>query len=163
VEQFGAVDEATTIVLKGHLLIEEALDGIISNFVFHADPLSEARLSFSQKLHLARSMSVRESENSMWRLGTALNALRNELAHNLDSPRRAAKLKALLDAYGLETKGDADALKQADLPEPQAIMMVCAYFVGFLASFRAEVDQFRDMVKAHRAVRDHADAAQAKQ
>jgi hypothetical protein len=45
------------VVLKGHLLIEEALDGIISNFVFHSERIGEARLSFAQKVNLARSMS----------------------------------------------------------------------------------------------------------
>lgn len=152
--QFGTVDETTTVVLKGHLLIEEALDGIISGFLFHPEHISDTRLSFAQKLSLARSMSDRENENSMWRIGTALNSLRNELSHNLESPKRAAKVKAVLDAFRTETVDDAEAQKHAERAEPEAIMMACALFVGFLASFKAEVDQFKQVVTGLRAVRN---------
>jgi hypothetical protein len=147
------------VVLKGHLLIEEALNGIISNFVFHSEHIGEARLSFAQKVNLARSMSDRENENPMWRIGTALNSLRNELAHNLESPKRAPKIQALLDAFRAETADDPEAQKHADRPEPHAIMMACALFAGFLASFRAEVDQFHEIVTGLRAVRSDALAA----
>ena len=43
-EQFRHVDETALVVLKGHLLIEEALDAIISRFGHHAAFVEEARL-----------------------------------------------------------------------------------------------------------------------
>ena len=145
IEQFRQVDESVVAVLKGHLLIEEALDGIIGAFVFHAECLSGARLTFKQKLQIARAISLREESNSMWSIPVALNSLRNEFAHRLKSPRRAQKMKALLDAYRAETKGHP-AAKHADLPEPAAIVAVCAFFLGFLTTFKEEVDRFKVIV-----------------
>jgi hypothetical protein len=57
-EQLGYVDETALVVVKGHLLIEESLNSIISAFVFHPEFIQEANLRFAQKLSIARSMSL---------------------------------------------------------------------------------------------------------
>src|SRR5258708_6758278 len=98
-EYLSNVDETTLVVLKGHLLIEELLDSIISTFVFHPEFIGADNLGFAQKLSIARSMSLDEHENAMWELATKLNSLRNELAHKLDSPKRAAKTRSVIDLY----------------------------------------------------------------
>jgi hypothetical protein len=67
--------------------------------VFHPEFIGEANLGFAQKLSIARSMSLDEHENAVWELGTKLNSLRNELAHKLDSPKRAARTRAVIDLY----------------------------------------------------------------
>ena len=48
-EHLRYVDDTTLIVLKGHLLIEEMLDSIISKFVFHPEFIEKADLRFPQK------------------------------------------------------------------------------------------------------------------
>ena len=48
-EQLREIDEAALIVLKGHLLIEEMLETIISTFVFHPPFIKEARLTFANQ------------------------------------------------------------------------------------------------------------------
>lgn len=48
------VDDIALIVLKGHLIIEEVLDSIISRFVFHSEYLDRASLRFAQKVNIAR-------------------------------------------------------------------------------------------------------------
>ncbi|MBN8818305.1 MAG: hypothetical protein J0I80_06250 [Sphingomonas sp.] len=148
IEQFNNLDDTIVIVLKAHILIEELLDGIISTFVFHAEPLDEARLSFAQKLHLARAMSLREQDNSMWKIGVSYNSQRNDLAHNLDSPKRVAKILALQNLYREEEKGNPEALKVLEEGEQFALMMIGVYFLGFLATFRDEVGRFRRVVDA---------------
>jgi hypothetical protein len=67
-EHFAQVDETVLVVLKGHLLIEEALDTIISRFVFHPEFIQAANLRFAQKLSIARSISLDEHNNEMWGL-----------------------------------------------------------------------------------------------
>jgi hypothetical protein len=96
---FGAVDETVLVLLKGHLLIEEILDEVISKFVFHPVYLDSAHLGFAQKLHIARSMSLDEHDNGMWEIALRLNSLRNELAHALDSEKRNHKTQAVVDVY----------------------------------------------------------------
>src|SRR5260221_5346762 len=81
---------------------EELLDSIISAFVFHSEFIGPANLRFVQKVSIARSMSLDEHENAMWEIATKLNSLRNELAHKLDSPKRAAKTRAVVKALDLD-------------------------------------------------------------
>ncbi len=44
VQQFSSIDETAIAVLKGHLLIEEKIDSIISLFVFHPKFIEQSRL-----------------------------------------------------------------------------------------------------------------------
>ena len=90
---------AATAASKGHLLIEEALDTVISEFVFHPEFIQAANLRFAQKLSIARAMSLDEHDNEMWGLASGINSLRNELAHSLRSSKRAARIQAVLDLY----------------------------------------------------------------
>lgn len=62
---FGDTDRESLVILKGHLLIEESLNFIIENFVHHSEFMNNAKLTFYQKLNIARSMSLSEQDNSM--------------------------------------------------------------------------------------------------
>ncbi|WP_171232297.1 hypothetical protein [Ruegeria sp. HKCCA4812] len=143
---FGAFDETVLIVLKGHLLIEEMLDSIIRTFVFHPDYLDDARLSFTQKLHIARSISLDEHDNAMWEIAIRINRLRNELAHSLDSPKRAGRIQSVLDAYFAEANEDEHIALVKDQEEPVKLAFAASYFIGFLGSFKAEINRFREVI-----------------
>jgi hypothetical protein len=143
---FGAVDETVLVVLKGHLLIEEQLDDIIRRFLFHPVYLDSARLSFSQKLHIARSMSLDEHSNSMWEIALKLNSLRNDFAHLLDANKRNLKTRALIDAYFKEANEDGHLALVRDQKEHVVLSFAVSYFMGFLSSFKAEVTRFRKII-----------------
>lgn len=147
-EQFRHVDETAVVVLKGHLLIEEALDTIISKFVHHAAFIEEARLRFAQKIAVARSMSLDEHENGMWDIAIKLNSLRNDLAHALDSPKRAGKTQAVIDLYYREINDPAHRDMMKDQPEHVVLFHAIGFFLGFLSTFQGEVNRFREHVDA---------------
>ena len=148
-EQFRYVDETALIVLKGHLLIEESLDSIISTFVFHPEFVKRANLRFGQKISVARSMSLDEQGNEMWELAVRLNDLRNEIAHSLHSPKRAAKTQAVIDLYFRLAGEIPNGLRgQA---EHIALGIAIYFFLGFLSSFQTEVHRFRKSV-THQSV-----------
>lgn len=67
-------DDEALIVLKGHLVVEERINATIEKFVWNAKYIDRARLSFSQKIALARAMSMDEADNSMWDLIDKLNS-----------------------------------------------------------------------------------------
>jgi hypothetical protein len=91
-EQFSAymgdVDELAQVILKGHLIIEGVLDNILELVFFHPEHLANARLSFNQKVNLARAYCLRKNQLSMWRLVTMINTIRNQIAHSLHHPKR---------------------------------------------------------------------------
>jgi hypothetical protein len=159
---FGQVDETVVVVLKGHLLIEEALDAIISGFVFHPEFVQAANLRFGQKLSMARALSLDEHKNDMWDIAFSLNSLRNELAHSLQSSKRAAKIKTVIDLY-YRLAEDIPTDVQ-DQPEHVVLFYAIGFFLGFLTGFQSEVKRFRQfldhldpIVNPHRHV--DADAA----
>ena len=49
--------EIDLIILRGHLLLEESLYHIISEFVFHPEFIRKSDVNFSQMVSIARSMS----------------------------------------------------------------------------------------------------------
>ena len=71
------------VVLKGHLLLEEALEQLISASCDVPSELEKARLTFAQKLSLVCALSpiLSDSDRSFVR---KLNAMRNKMAHRLD-------------------------------------------------------------------------------
>jgi hypothetical protein len=144
-ENLRFVDESALVILKGHLIIEETLTEIISTFVFHAEQLEGARLSFSQKVAIARSMSLDEHNNEMWQLIAAINRLRNELAHALSSPKRVEKTKALLNLH--EKLGGIMTTDEKETPEHILLSFSVTYSLGFLSGFLEEVRRFKSMLE----------------
>jgi len=136
------VDESAVVLLKGHLIIEEALNEIIGTFVFHSEQLDKVRISFAQKVAIARAMSLDEHENEMWQLILAVNSLRNELAHSLNSPKRQKKTKALIDLQK-KLRGQTTAPDGSEVPEHVILSFVVAFSLGFLSGFIEEVRRFR--------------------
>lgn len=147
-EHFQYVDAIAQVVLKGHLLIEEALERIIGKFVFHPEHLENANLRFAQKLDVARSMSLDEQDNEMWDLAKAINSLRNELAHSLNSKKRQQKTQRVRGLY-LKLLDDEEISAQHKQESDEVVLMWAAsFFLGFLTSFESEVDRFKAFVSA---------------
>lgn len=147
-EHFDHVDAIAQVVLKGHLLIEESLDTILSKFVFHPEHLQNANLRFVQKMELARSISMDEKNNEMWELAMAINILRNELSHSLKSEKRHQKTQRIIDLY-LKLSENVEYTEQhKHESEERVLILAASYILGFLSSFEAEVDRFKSLVGA---------------
>jgi len=146
-DHFNTVDEQAQILLKGHLLIEEKLYDIISNFVFHPDALEKAKLGFYQKLHLARSLSLDESNSSMWELVLAINSLRNKIAHKLATEEREKPLELVKMLFTKEMA--EDELK--NVWDTQGAVVGLSYSIslvlGFLLSFEKESIRFKEITE----------------
>jgi len=104
-EHMPETDDLTLVVLKGHLLIEELLIKLIHLSLPHAEYLDATRLSFHQLACVARA-SVLQASDPAWELILSLNSLRNDLAHNLESPRRDAHLQRIFQ-LDLQVQPDA--------------------------------------------------------
>lgn len=136
------VDDEALVVLKGHLIVEEKLDEIIEAFVFHPQQLETARLSFAQKVAIARSISLDEPENTVWDLILKLNTLRNRLAHSLDGTARDKAMEVLRASYSREVGAPPE--------ETDVIFLtsVATLSLGFLGSFLKEVNRLRKFLGA---------------
>lgn len=82
-------------VLKCHLLCEEVLTKLIERHLRYPEHLLNAKLSFAQKISLAKCCSGNNVE-WLWPALHKLNKARNQLAHGLSSEILDAKLQEFI-------------------------------------------------------------------
>ena len=146
--EMGTVDEVAHVLLKGHLLLEEALSAVLDQYVFHREHLEEARLTFAQKMQLARALCLRKNALGEWDLIAAINALRNNLAHQLKSPDRAKRLTKVKDLYFREAAGFERIEEIKNESDAVVLFNACGHSAGFLSTFLSDSRGFRQMVHA---------------
>ena len=76
--------DRVTVLLKGHLLVEELLKEYVNSKFQKPEMLKDARLTFHQVLCIARAFSSDSSNEKLWLSIEKLNGLRNKLAHSLE-------------------------------------------------------------------------------
>lgn len=147
-EEMESVDEVVHALLKGHLLIEEMLTRIIEQHLFHPEYLFDASLRFYQKSSIARSLCLRKDKLGEWTLMHALNALRNTLAHKLQSEERERRVARARRAYFKEAPDGRENDRLKDASDAAVIKAACAHCAGFLALFESDARAFRQMIHA---------------
>ncbi len=75
--------DLASVILKGHLLVEEQVRQIIDERVKKPDALTDARLVCYQAICIAESF-FSEKEEYIWKAFKKLNKIRNELAHKTE-------------------------------------------------------------------------------
>jgi hypothetical protein len=86
------------ILLKAHLLIEEELQAFIDKSVRDASLLKKARFTFAQRLILAEALHPAPNifrYGWVWGAAGEVNALRNQVAHDLEPKDFATRTKDL--------------------------------------------------------------------
>lgn len=89
--------DLTLVTLKGHLLVEEALDGLIATACSEPHHLENVEIRFFVKARLARALCGHILWPGLWPMIDALNAIRNDLAHHLDSPKLQERVVRFLN------------------------------------------------------------------
>ena len=131
-EEFLRSDEVGQAALKAHLLIEGKLDDLLQAHFLHPEQVTALNLRFFQKMALARAISWTQHKNQIWNLITALNELRNQLAHSPREPIRQSKLEAVRTTY-LEVFPE-----EADWDDAEIFLGCATYCMGFLEESRRE-------------------------
>lgn len=89
-------NDPVIVIIKGHLLVEEALFTAVSGFCRRPEAIENARLSFAHLLALYSGLTGQKEEGHIYKFIKATNELRNKLAHNADVPELEKKIDALL-------------------------------------------------------------------
>lgn len=90
--------DPTVVILRGHLLIEELLEALITASLSDPAAICDARLTFFQKLCLCRGL-IGSSNEDLWKPIEALNVLRNAISHRLPDETLLKKLDPVLKAF----------------------------------------------------------------
>lgn len=91
-----AGNDLTLIALKGHMLAEEALDDLICFYCEQPEHLNDVEIRFIVKARIARALSGHIVWAGLWPLVDTLNAVRNDLAHKLEGPKRRDRVMKFL-------------------------------------------------------------------
>jgi hypothetical protein len=151
-KEMGENDPLQQVVLKGHLVIEAALDNIIATVFFHPEYIFRARIGFAQKVALARAYGLRKSDNSMWTLILSVNETRNEVAHNLAGEKRYNKLGQLRRIFMSEVtdemraRFEKDGIKVDEADDQIIVALACYLCTGFLSSYEDDVIALRGFI-----------------
>jgi hypothetical protein len=89
-------------LVRGHLFVESKLIELIEDTLHNPNAIDLSRINFPTKLNLAVAMGLLpESERRGY---TALNALRNRVAHNFETELVASDENTLLKSFSKELK-----------------------------------------------------------
>ena len=134
-------DDLTVIVLKGHLLVEEELELIINRFLPNAKAVTRAKFSFFSKAALAQAICWQRPDDEIWSLIFSINTLRNDLAHNLESDKRAVRFDEVLRQHAEMSVDDPDYQDFIHLSKEEQLVLAIVHVLGFLRQFRKDVDE----------------------
>ncbi len=139
-------DDFLHFLLKGHLFLEEGLERILEQYVFHKEHLNAAELSFSKKMALCRAFCLRKNNLGIWTLLAAINTLRNEVVHNLSLDQRQKKFQKVKNLYYQEAIGFKFLKDIKKMKDEKIIVMACAHCAGFLAKFEEDSKEYRKLI-----------------
>lgn len=129
-------DPLLDIILRSHLLVEELLRDLATAYAFSPDYISSLRLTFHQKLQLARAFNARHVDEPIWKAIAALNSLRNDLAHRLTSDEREQRVRLFITSVNEDLPKEVEVYAGESTVEEVALAL--SYIVGSLASMRSE-------------------------
>jgi hypothetical protein len=124
-ERLKKLDELRIEAIKGHVLIEEAMDAFLDASLFYPDYVRGERLNFHFKGNLA--LSLNEDKDSLWKVFWAMNELRNKIAHKIDSneieDKKTYLRKAFIDSLESNQKADVEKLSDPDMVKEASILV----------------------------------------
>jgi hypothetical protein len=131
-KHFKGIPDLSLIVLKGHLLLEQFLTALILHYARPSADLGQARLSFGQKVALAKAFVIFPIPSEFWGLLTVLNQLRNDFAHELEPQRLEEHLKVVRKMAAAHRKTtEKKFLSMFDTDEGM-LKMIISYWLGYL-------------------------------
>lgn len=139
-QHFAAIDELTQVVIKGHLLLEEAFNSILAKSLYNPELLEGCNLRFSQKLQLVRAFCISPHGDGTWEMVAAINALRNGIAHSLDQQKRNEKFQRLKAAYLRELGDPATVEEDRRQPDHLLFLLALALCYGFIQRVEQDAD-----------------------
>jgi hypothetical protein len=146
IEHLQEIDEIAQIILKGHLHVEQQLERILTYMFFYGDYALKARIGFDQRIQLIKGWSAFH-EHEHWEFISALNQLRNEIAHK--SPGEARK-KKIEDVRQMFIKACIPSVREQykSAADSTITLYLCATASGFLEKIHDDILDMRQRIDA---------------
>lgn len=121
------------IALKGHLLIEEAINDLLSRLVKVPAALEKARLSFYQKVCIAQSITDDvQGDPFFWRSVIRVNTIRNKYAHKVEPADINEEISHFLhEIFQASGRKREEVLSEIETRGMEALLkdgLICVFF-----------------------------------
>jgi hypothetical protein len=83
IERNKQMNALTLAVIRGHLILEQAMDKFLGASLFHPEHVQQSRFQFLHKAQMCKSLSLNQNDDGIWALVWDGNELRNKVAHSL--------------------------------------------------------------------------------
>jgi hypothetical protein len=146
IERGKQMNALTLAVIRGHLLLEQAMDEFIRASLFHPQHVQQSRFQFLHKAQICKSMSLNQDGDAIWELVWDGNELRNKIAHSLSSDEIKKKMDRVRRVYLEVITPDQRKGVENDSDDriAEAAFYLCA---GFLATLREDAKSRRRLIE----------------
>ena len=135
-------------VIKTHLVVEQAMDGLLAAALFHPEYIRETRFNFAHKMKICQAMALTDNEDKLWRVLGAFNSLRNKLAHTTQIDEIRSNMDQLRKVYLSSLNGkQVEALKEE--PDHRLAEFAAYLCAGFLATLAEDSKSQRRVIDNH--------------
>jgi hypothetical protein len=132
------VKDPTVVILRGHLLIEELLEALITASLVDPTAIRDARLTFFHKLCLCRGLIGSANEDDLWKPIEALNGLRNTISHKLPDEALSKKLDPVLKSFFIDDHVEIpNDIYSKSKALRKGIIFHCAQLSGYVKGLKA--------------------------
>jgi hypothetical protein len=114
------IDDLSVAVLKGHMLVEDAVEAFLQASLFNPSYMKVPDMMFRRKVEPALATSHKEDKDPLWSVVWALNQLRNQVAHEQDPKEVEAKMKYLREVF-LKTLSPEQAREMEKRPDKEIV------------------------------------------
>lgn len=118
-------EDLSLIALKGHLLAEEFLSDLLLAKAVEPEVMKGIDLGFYKKARLIRALYGGQDSSHIWPALDALNGLRNELAHLLESDKVEQKREKFVSLMAVMAPAVRGRSKAFELRDGIAVLLGC--------------------------------------
>jgi hypothetical protein len=94
-------DDATLVILKLHLLVEEQIRAFVDERLQNKEALESGKLVCHQVICLAEALCAEDIHSNVWEAARKLNSLRNHIAHRLEPKGVLDRMNHISSLIGL--------------------------------------------------------------
>ncbi len=145
VERSRKMSALTLAVIRGHLILEQAMDEFLGASLFHPEHVQQSRFQFLHKAQMCKSLSLNQNDDDILALVWDGNELRNKVAHSLSPDDIKKKMDRVRRVYLEILTPDQRKSVENDSDDriAEAAFFLCA---GFLATLQDDAKSRRKLI-----------------
>ncbi|MBP2304762.1 hypothetical protein GBZ48_10525 [Azospirillum melinis] len=133
--------DTTLLVLKGHLLMEELVNELVTGLLPNPAVFSPTQIRLHDRICLAQALLPNGEAPLPLEAALTLNTLRNRLAHHLEHPQVDQLIAEFLRAFEDPEALDEFGTERTATRLRRCIAFLCGMLAGMVAGIRAVKDR----------------------